>query len=147
MKNLLFALSAMFLFGSATAADPKPGSKAYDRFVSEFPCSSNVQWTELEDQYEVHFNVRQTKHWLLLNKRTGTQVRLLKYYQAPDLDARLRDILRREYPHTSIGGITEINVDSGTFYRVVLSNKKHIYIVMMDSAGNMELKEKFNNAS
>lgn len=144
MKKMLFA---MLLLAStfAYATDPVVDEKIEKNFHAAFPKAEKVTWYENGTQHEVSFINESVKCRMLYDKE-GNVLKTERYYAAENLPPFITAKLNKKYADKTVFGVTEITINEGTTYHIVLQDSKQWYFVTADNNGFLTFDRKMRKA-
>jgi hypothetical protein len=147
-KNIFFALLLTLVSSGAFAmCGPGTPEKIKESFHHKFPQIENPEFFDLAKGYEVYFQKDHKVFERVYLDVDGEITETIKYYTEEALDPLVRQKINKTYKGKAIFGITEIQSNTEHFYRMVLQDNKHWYIITSDATGRSVMEEKLDKSS
>ncbi|MDT0676926.1 PepSY-like domain-containing protein [Autumnicola musiva] len=140
MKTILYIFALAVFFNSCKMDDERPPedlpSVVLNTFQKNFPDAVEVEWGELNDDFEVDFEVEKKDYTAVLTnngemKMTGREVSLVELPQ---------DILssaKQSFPEFKITEADYIEKTGKKFYRLEIENKQEEKNIFIDENGEI----------
>jgi hypothetical protein len=148
-KIISVALFLSIILGAkAFAGDPvKVPEKVTTAFQNSFPEIQNEKWNEGNGFYEVSF-FESKKSWCrIFYSSDGVVLETFRYYKEEGLPLFIRTKLGKDYAGKDVLGVTEVHFQDQTKYYIMLQDEHHIYQVISNQFGSLQLDKKLNRAN
>lgn len=140
-----FALALIAASLSFTINPHLMNEKVIKIFSDTYPDAKNIQWTEHDSYYEVHFENNMIKCKIDYDQE-GKLIMGFRYYFSKDLPPYILARIKGKYSDKKIYGVTEVSNENGVKYNIVLESDKHWYLIESNSQGDIHLTDKFNKS-
>ena len=138
-------LCSFVLVANTFANAPIVNEKVLKSFDQTFTNAEGVKWEEFENHYVVSF-IRSGVQLKVNYDKKGEMLSSISYYTPNNLPLYLQNKLRKEYPGTSLYGVTEVMYNETVTYFVKIQNEKNWITVKIDPSGNHEIYKKYKKA-
>ncbi|MCO5286164.1 MAG: hypothetical protein M9898_07105 [Chitinophagaceae bacterium] len=146
MKTLLITVVlALFSLQPVLAQSNHPEDWIKLKFNQDFPNATHTKWVAGPQYYEVSFVKDGVPSKVFINKSNGSDYALTRYYDASKLKPELLKKVDHFVPKTTIYGVTEVDINGQTGYRVITFNQKHIYVVGIDENEILTMINEYKN--
>jgi hypothetical protein len=144
-KILLTAATALFTLALFASEPVKINEKVIEAFQKSFKHAKNVSWHEYQNFYEVKF-LHNAVDSRITYDTEGNILRTIRYYGEDQLPLFVKAKLQNRFKDKKVFGVTELAVEGGLDYYIVLEDATKWTHVKCDAVGNMSVYKKYNKA-
>lgn len=116
-------------------------SVVLNTFQSEFPEAMDVEWEEINDEYEVEFEIKNIDHTAILS-RDGNLIKYKYDILLSELPVPVKNTINTNYDLNEIDDTEILRIDGATYYQVEFEKNLLDNKVVFNATGevNSEIK-------